>query len=115
MGFLVLEGKKNKTRNEQNLEIPFCGSKSNVRPLIFASALFILQYQAKMSTLVDTVSDVVEMYVKVKVARLVGAMNLVQKNPKKSASPLGDGGTQPVETRSTFGVPLKTLGHSGSN
>ena len=33
-----------------------------------------------MSSLVDTDSDVVEMYVKVKVARLVGEMDLVQKN-----------------------------------
>ena len=33
-----------------------------------------------MPTLVDTVSDVVEMYVKVKVARMVGEMDLVQKN-----------------------------------
>ena len=32
-----------------------------------------------MSSLVDTDSDVVEMYVKVKVARLVGEMDLVKK------------------------------------
>ena len=37
-----------------------------------------------MPTLVDTVSDVVEMYVKVKVARMVGEMDIVQKNNLKN-------------------------------
>ena len=53
-----------------------------------------------MSTLVDTVSDVIEMYEKVKVARLVEEMDLVQKTPKTSASPLGGAGGQTVGTRS---------------
>ena len=74
---MVVDGKKNKTRNEKKLKLIFAAVSL---PFGHSYLQVHFLYQAKMSILVDTVSDVVEMYVKVKVARMVGEMDLVQKN-----------------------------------